>query len=125
MKDESKNHIPPVVDLAELDKRRKLLTPQQTTKTRPVELLRDRRGIYGIGVSDLFDDEATPSALILRPDRFMDTKPHVNETMLFARDYAVLQKIVVSSCRGPFRHSREEQLREIIHHEAYSDTANA
>jgi hypothetical protein len=57
----------------------------------PVELLRDGRGIYGIGVSDLFDYEAIarscgiepeahaverpPSALILRPDWFMETKP--------------------------------------------------
>jgi hypothetical protein len=50
----------------------------------PVELLRDGRGIFGIGVSDLYDLEAVawscgivlepyiferrPSALILRPD---------------------------------------------------------
>jgi hypothetical protein len=50
----------------------------------PVELLRDQRGVYGIGVSDLFDFEAVawscgvepepytferaPRALILRPD---------------------------------------------------------
>src|SRR5580693_5600618 len=58
------------------------------TEPMPVELLRDGRGIYGIGVSDLFDYEAVawscgvqpdlyhsqrpPSALILRPDRLMD-----------------------------------------------------
>ena len=52
----------------------------------PVELLRDQHGVYGIGVSELFDFEAVawscgdragtirferaPRALILRPDRF-------------------------------------------------------
>src|SRR5215831_8105986 len=82
---------------------------------KPVELLRDGRGIYGIGVSDLFDYEAVawscgvepdpytyerpPSALILRPDRFMDSKPH----------NAVLQKIVGGFRRGPFLRSGEEQ----------------
>jgi PcfJ-like protein len=90
----------------------------------PVVLLRDGRGIYGIGVSDLFDYEAIawscgiepdpytieppPSALILRPDRFADTKPH----------NAVLQKIVGGFRHGPFMHSGEEQLRRFIHHEA-------
>ena len=90
----------------------------------PVELLRDGRGIYGIGVSESFDFEAVawrcgimpepytfqraPNALILRPDWFMETKPHK----------AVLQKIVGGFRRGPFMHSGEEQLRQFIHHEA-------
>ena len=90
----------------------------------PVELLRDSRGIYGIGVSDLFDYEAVawscgvepeahafkrpPNALILRPDWFMDTKPHE----------AVLQKIVGGFRRGPFMRSGEEKLWQVIHHEA-------
>ena len=90
----------------------------------PVELLRDGRGIYGVGVSDLFDYEAaawscgvepephtferSPSALILRPDWFIDTKPHG----------AVLQKIVGGFRRGPFMRSSEEELRQFIHHEA-------
>jgi hypothetical protein len=87
----------------------------------PVELLRDGRGVYGIGVSDLFEYEAiewlcgiehsferTPSALILRPDWFMETKPRE----------AVLQKIVGGFGRGPFMRSSEEGLRQVIHHEA-------
>jgi hypothetical protein len=90
----------------------------------PVELLRDQRGIYGIGVSDLYDFEAVArscgiepepytfarprSALILRPDWLMDTKPH----------RAVLQKILGGFRCGPFIRSSEEKLREIIHHEA-------
>jgi hypothetical protein len=94
----------------------------------PVDLLRDGRGIYGIGVSESFDYEAIawrcgvvpepapwerpfhrpPNALILRPDWFVDTKPH----------NAVLQKIVGGLRRGPFKRSSEEQLRQFIHHEA-------
>jgi hypothetical protein len=89
----------------------------------PVELLRDGRGVYGIGVSDLFDYEAVawscgiermplsercPPSLILRPDRFMDAKPAE----------AVLQKIVGGFRRGPFMRSSEEKLRRFIHHEA-------
>ena len=49
-----------------------------------------------------------PNALILRPDWFVDTKPHE----------AVLQKIVGGFRRGPFMRSSEEQLRQFIHHEA-------
>ena len=57
----------------------------------PVELLRDQRGVYGIGVSELFDFEVVawscgvelepytferpPGALILRPDSFSDNGP--------------------------------------------------
>ena len=69
-----------------------IVTDANTSRTMPVELLRDQRGVYGIGVSDLFDFEAVvwscgiepepytferpPRALILRPDWFTDTKPH-------------------------------------------------
>jgi hypothetical protein len=49
-----------------------------------------------------------PPSLILRPDWFMDTKPHG----------AVLQKIVGGFRRGPFMRSSEEKLRQFIHHEA-------
>ena len=96
----------------------------------PVVLLRDGRGIYGIGVSDLFDYEAAawscgvepepytferpPSDLILRPDRLMDAKA----PLPMLAGYAVLQKIVGGFRRGPFMRSREEQLRQFIHHEA-------
>ena len=95
----------------------------------PVELLRDQRGIYGIGVSDLFDFEAIawscgiepephtferpPRALILRPDRLPDTRPR----------RAVLQKIAGGFRRGPFMHTHEEQLRRFIHHEALNRAA--
>jgi hypothetical protein len=95
----------------------------------PVELLRDQRGIYGIGVSDSFDFEAiawscgiepeprtferSPCALILRPDRLLDGRPRG----------AVLQKIAGGFRRGPFMHTHEEQLRRFIHHEALNRAA--
>jgi PcfJ-like protein len=97
----------------------------------PVELLRDGRGVYGIGVSELFDYEAIawscgiepephtfecPRPLVLRPDCFMKTEPP--REVLSACDYAVLQKIVGGFRRGPFMHSAEEHLRQFIHHEA-------
>jgi hypothetical protein len=88
----------------------------------PVELLRDGRGIYGIGVSDLFDYEAVvghdacgveqrlwrPPDLILRPDWFVDTKP----------SDAALQKIFGGFAHGPFCRTSEERLRQVIHHMA-------
>jgi hypothetical protein len=78
----------------------------------PVELLRDGRGVYGIGTSELFDFEAAPIPLILRPDRFMDIKRY--HAM---QHKAVLQKIVGGLRLSPFKHSLEEQLRKVIHHE--------
>ena len=94
----------------------------------PVELLRDRHGVYGISVSELFDFELTaaragvelepytferpPGDLILRPDWFFDTKPRGTVHR------AVLQKIVGGFRRGPFKCSHEERLRQFIHHEA-------
>ncbi len=89
----------------------------------PVELLHDGRGIYGIGVSDLFDHQAVawrcgiepqpweheyPAALILRPDRLDGTRP----------GGAVLQKIAGGFRHGMFSHTTEERLRQFIHHEA-------
>ena len=98
-----------------------------TIESWPVELLRDQRGVYGIGVTDLFDLEAVawscgiepelgdferaPPPLVLRPD-WLDgvngLKPH----------RAVLQKITGGFRRGPFMRSHEERLRQFIHHKA-------
>jgi hypothetical protein len=94
------------------------------THSKPVELLRDRRGIYGIGVSDAYDIEAVAwacgvdpkdtwqieraSNLILRPDMFQ-----------FGNiSGAVLQKITGGFRHGMFTRSPEERLRQVIHHEA-------
>jgi hypothetical protein len=87
----------------------------------PVGLLRDARGVYGIGVSKSFVDaarhrlkheERLPDALILRPDRFPDrfedTKPYK----------AVLQRITGGFRHGMFSYASEERLRQFIHHEA-------
>jgi hypothetical protein len=97
-----------------------------TIESWPVELLRDQRGVYGIGVTDLFDLESValscgietepyafgdiPTALVLRPDRLgVDgLKPH----------RAVLQKITGGFRRGPFMRTHEERLRQFIHHKA-------
>jgi hypothetical protein len=93
-------------------------------RAKPVELLRDRRGIYGIGVSDEFDHEAltwmcgveadtwevgrTPRPIILRPDYFEHT----------AATGAVLQKITGGFPHGIFCRTNEERLRQFIHHAA-------
>ena len=97
-------------------------------ESKPVELLRDRRGIYGIGVSDPYDIEAlawacgagprdtyrTPHVgnLILRPDMLQSGKE------CEYRPGAVLQKITGGFRHGMFTHSNEERLRQVIHHEA-------
>jgi hypothetical protein len=95
---------------------------------KPVELLRDGRGIYGIGVSDGFDIEALawacgiddphlypshPRNLIMRPDML---PPHGDKQNSYC--FAVLQKITGGFRHGMFTHSREEQLRQLVHHEA-------
>jgi hypothetical protein len=80
---------------------------------RPVELLRDGRGIYGIGVSKEFAPlarrEGVRSTLIvLRPDRFDLGEPNG----------AVLQMINGGFRHGMFCHTSEEHLRQFIHHVA-------
>jgi hypothetical protein len=96
------------------------MTADIPSRAMPVELLRDRRGIYGIGVSDLFEDyqalawrcgiepPSHPGALFLRPDRLDDTRP----------GGAVLQRIAGGFRHGIFSRTTEEQLRQFIHHEA-------
>jgi hypothetical protein len=93
---------------------------------KPVELLRDGRGIYGVGVADEFDIEAlawtcgidnpTPSPshprdLIFRPDLLRDNQRHYS-------GFAVMQKITGGFRHGMFAHSCEEHLRQYVHHEA-------
>jgi hypothetical protein len=94
-----------------------MTTPSITNSSMRIELLRDRRGVYGIGCPEtpwLCNIDLAevwgwpPDLLILRPDRFDGTKP---------RD-AVLQKITGGFRRSIFGRSIEEQLRRHIHHEA-------
>jgi PcfJ-like protein len=81
---------------------------------RPVELLRDQRGIYGIGISGAYDD-SHPCNLILRPDR-LDGVLQLDR--LGFHDVAVLQRITGGFRKGMFCRSIEERLRREIHHEA-------
>ena len=94
----------------------------------PVELLHDGRGIYGIGVSDLFDHQAVawrcgiepqpreydyyPRALILRRIGWLGA----NQTrLLFTR---CCKRSWAEFRQGMFSHTIEEHLRQFIHHEA-------
>ena len=94
------------------------MTDRRITQTMPVELLRDARGIYGIGITELHDLEALawscgrpPPPLILRPDCL----ERANRPYVYG---AALQKIVGGFRNGPFNRTAEEQLRRFIHHEA-------
>ena len=94
------------------------------TEGEPVELLRDRRGIYGIGVSDPYDIEALAWACGVDP-RYTRQTPYVGNLILrpdmlrFGKPcLAVLQKITGGFRHGMFTRSREERLRQVIHHEA-------
>jgi hypothetical protein len=100
---------------------RKRLPNRRAGEAVPVELLRDRRGIYGIGVSrdyeaqaqargiDSWECEHRPRSLIIRPDRLS------GKLTASTPGLAVLQRI---SARSIFSRSTEEQLRRFIHHEA-------
>src|SRR6516164_5292648 len=104
------------------------------TESKPVELLRDRQGVYGIGISDAYDIEAlawacgvdptetwrTPHMdnLILRPNMVQFGKQYPYGTLGVLGSFAVLQKITGGFRHGMFTHSREERLRQFIHHEA-------
>jgi hypothetical protein len=95
----------------------------------PVELLRDRQGVYGIGVSDAYDIEALAWACGVIPKNTFET-PRVHNLILrpdllqlgkqchYGRPFAVLQKITGGFQHGMFTHSREENLRRVVHHEA-------
>src|SRR5262249_25822465 len=100
------------------------------TEGKPVELLRDRRGIYGIGVSDAYDIEALAWACGADPEDTYRTRPVSNlilrpDMLQFGErrhygslSFAVLQKITGGFRHGMFTHSREEKLHQFVHHEA-------
>jgi hypothetical protein len=72
-----------------------------------VELLRDSKGIYGIGVAKDTEIDHPPSNIILRPDRLHEGG--VNGT--------IFQMITGGFRHGMFSRTSEEQLRQAIHHE--------
>jgi hypothetical protein len=74
----------------------------------PVQLLKDRKGIYGIGVVDeikRFNPE-TPE-IVLRPDLLLDDSSPT----------AALQMLTGGSLRRLFKCCTEEMLRRVIHEE--------
>jgi hypothetical protein len=114
-------------DFLATDTRGCAMSDRCITRNMPVELLRDARGIFGIGIADSHDLEALawsfgisaeearglslPRPLILRPDCLERAKrPSLH--------HAALQKIVGGFRHGPFEHTAEEGLRQFIHHEA-------
>jgi len=101
---------------------------EEMTESKPVELLRDRQGVYGIGISDAYDIEALAWACGVDPTNLWRTL-HMNNLILrpnmlqfgkqcHYRSFAVLQKITGGFRHGMFTNSREERLRQFIHHEA-------
>jgi hypothetical protein len=91
---------------------------------KPVELLRDGRGIYGVGLADEFDFEALAWACGIdspprnRHTRYLILRPDLLRNSEQKDPPAVLQRITGGFRRGPFSYSIEEQLRQVIHHEA-------
>jgi len=90
------------------------------TTTKVVDLLRDGRGVYGIGVPGDVDHRELaivcghesaiawkPPALILRPDMLAVPKYHK----------AALQKITGGFRHGMFSRCIEEHLRQVIHYQ--------
>src|SRR5262249_58013003 len=61
---------------------------------KPVELLRDGRGVYGIGIYDFYREQEerreyprVPRALILRPDRFDESRPTIGTPAVLQKNY--------------------------------------
>jgi hypothetical protein len=71
-----------------------------------VELLRDGKGIYGIGIAKESEIDHPPNDLILRHDRLEESKT----------ERAALQMITGGFRHGMFIHMSEERLRQVIHH---------
>ena len=75
----------------------------------PVELLRDGKGVYGIGAVDEVEIDHRSRNLILRSDRLSEYETRFS-------GYPILQKISGGFRHGMFCHTSEEQLRRVIHH---------
>ena len=74
----------------------------------PVELLRDEKGIYGIGVANGVETDHRPRDLILRRDRLPEFETCIS-------GYPILQMITGGFRHGMFCHTSEEHLRQQIH----------
>jgi hypothetical protein len=78
----------------------------------PVELLRDGKGVYGIGVASEVEIDRRPKDLILRHDRLRDIDTYFRDRSIYR---AVLQRITGGFRHGMFTHVVEEHLRQAIH----------
>jgi hypothetical protein len=89
----------------------------------PVALLRDAKGVYGVGVVGSLrhkDYWSGSPDLILRPDRVSESIAPNSAFECYAAlhaRYAALQMITGGFRGGPFQHTLEEELRRAIHHE--------
>jgi PcfJ-like protein len=79
-------------------------TESRLVLARPVDLLRDGKGVYGIGGVDF---RGETSNLILRPDHLRGMKRFTG--------IPVLQRITGGFRRGMFSNMQEERFRKIIH----------
>ena len=84
------------------------MTP--SAKKHPVELLRDGKGIYGIGVASEAEIDRRPRDLILRDDRLPGLETSFS-------GYPILQMITGGFRHGMFCRTAEELHRQVIHHE--------
>jgi hypothetical protein len=88
---------------------------------KPIDLLRDQHGVYGIGISvdremleiacGFHSEDSLPPALILRPDAL----PEIDDQYR-GGGVPVLQKITGGFRHGLFANCREEWFRRIIHY---------
>ena len=81
-----------------------------SAKKHPVELLRDGKGIYGIGVAKEAETDHRPRDLILRHDRLPELETGFS-------GYPILQMITGGFRHGMFCRTAEELYRQVIHHE--------
>jgi hypothetical protein len=90
--------------------RKDKLTNQIVTPTHPVHLLRDRKGVYGIGVVQGFKqpDRLSAPEIVLRPDLLIGDDRRSPK--------AALQMIPGGRGRGMFKYCAEEELRKVVHH---------
>jgi hypothetical protein len=107
--------------------RGRAMSERRITQTMPVELLRDARGIYGIGITEPHDLEALAWSCGIEEETYFRCSPP--PPLILRQDWlecvkwpygygAALQKIVGGLRHGPFEHTTEEKLRRFIHHEA-------
>ena len=79
---------------------------------RPVYLLHDGKGVYGLGGVDF---RGETSNLIIRPDRLCEMERFNERGIPVLHGTPVLQRITGGFRHGMFSHMQEEHFRQIIH----------